>query len=430
MASDEMSIFKICPSCGNEAGIDCKECGRLVPCKQCERTHLSRSHASICKGGERCPVCFEAFIVPGLDPGCTQCANVICIECYERIENESCPICTRPYKENSIEESFVQRNGAVPGLHIGLGLILTEWYSTRCPKLASEVVSTNAWKAITYEETDLVECIVRLSKGSEFADPFPLGLAMLSEIVSCDALSKELRLAATKLDTIPPFPATEFIMKKASRKISLNLGTYLAEKTFWTSPDSASWLASRTFDAEHSAVRYASAGDCETALQLVAAATPSRLRQSVIDASDHYKSGYADFIRSDFEEDPFNKTVFLSRALDRGYIKAAYPLGCLYAKLGETEVAVSCLVAALTECYSPLDPKRPEPSSRAAEIHFMLGKLSPFNLGCAEVHFRAAASQGHRDAALLGARIVHRGSRNARETRRESKKLLSLVKKI
>ena len=426
MASDDMSVFCLCPACGVAPASVCPVSGTRIPCGSCRDSPLSVSYHRIQKSNDRCVVCYDAFAVPGLDPGCTQCATVICIDCYDRLESDTCPMCKQPYKDNSLDQALEPRNHEIPGLPIGLGLILFDWFDNRSPKLAREIVSTNAWKSITYEETDLVTSIAMLCRGSEFSAPFPLGLAILAELVSCEKQAKELREDAIRLDVHAPFPASEFIVKNY-KKMSLNLGVVLAQKTFWTSPDSSKWLASKTHDPIVAAARYASGGHCEAAIRLVAATQPARLRSSVIEASDHFNSGYADILRADYETEPFAKTIYLGRALDRGFPKAAYPLGVLYAELGETQTAISCLIAALTECYSPANPAKPEPAFRSAEIHFLLGKLTPFNLGCAEVQFRAAATQGHADAARLGARIIHRGSRSNRSSRLESKKMLALL---
>lgn len=414
----------------------CDVCGELFVCGDCMDGELAVSHRAVCNlpMEKRCAVCRDTPVTLGVDPGCHVCNTTLCIECDGRLDARECPVCKAEWDKPSFERIVCllepQSDGTIRGLHQAIRIILADWIASHGPRFGKKIEKLLVWQNVAME-LPLLEACINVCKGTDFAPPFPFGLAQLSRIVTDDAVAKTLRQSALQLDTEPPFAASQVLLPRVSpvtRRILLG-------HLFWVDPFSARSLAKSNSSPLVSAAQYAvaargglaSASDALVDIVVDNTFKSIDLKKTLQQASEDYGSSSADLLLAHTSSCAGERIRFLSRALDRGNTKAAYPLAQAFEEVGEAGPAASSYMAALTECYDPVDPDAPEPIARAAEIHFKLARLQPFAMGCAEVHLRAAARGGHTDAALLCARIAGRGSRSPLDTHTIQAKMLSFT---
>lgn len=428
------SGFDLCPACGRQAACACDSCGELVVCADCTDSELADSHRAVCKlqNEKRCDICHDTPVTLGVDPGCHVCNLTLCLECNGRLETRECPVCRAEWNKSSFErvESLLepQSDGTIRGLHQAIRIILADWISSHGPQIGQKIEKLVAWQNVSME-MPLLDACINLCKGSDFAPPFPFGLAQLTRIVSDDSVAKTLRQYAIRLDVDPPYAASQVLISK----VSLATRRILLTRLFWVDPFSAKNLAKSSRDLSVCIARYAVAARAglsiasDAIVDHIAGVTVDCIdtQKTLAEAAEEYGSSHADLLLARMATSDGERIRLLSRALDRGNPKAAYPLAQAFEKMGEAGPAASSYMAALTECYAPRDPDDPEPISRAADIHFKLARLQPFAMGCAEVHLRAAANRGHADAALLCARIAARGSRSSIDTHTIQTKMLN-----
>lgn len=406
--------------CQREKTVVCSETGFSLTCAECEST----AHTAM-RDAPKCPVCLTAATVPGKDPTCHQCCQQVCIHCSARIFSETndqqCPLCRASCDCPAVVQVegllTPREDGTIPGLHAALGMILLDWWKRKIPSLAKQVVKCYSWQSIALEEPFEV-AVARLCRGTEYAGPFALGLAILAWFDMDPCKARELRVDAIKYDR-QPYPAHEFMFKHDSR-ISPSTKALYAKRTLQTCQEAGEYLATLERESFSAALLYsisARLGSLESATKCVSTLVSAQdfmpkhvsLRQSIHDAAFKYGSGYAAVWLADDAERKSERIRFLERAMECGVKEIAYTLGVLLEETSQTSAAISAYTVALID----------RDAYYIADVHFRLARIVPSNLGMAEIHLQEAVKRGHQQAGLALGNISVRGTRhNLDETKR------------
>lgn len=331
-----------------------------------------------------------------------------------KIQEETCPLCRAPQHislTDQIEGLLQPRsNGLMPGLHQAIVLMLLDWWKKGKPTLAQRVVVTPSWQAVALDEPFKVAA-ARLCRGSEYAEPCALGLAILAVLEVNTEDARTLRISAIQLDTWP-CQAREFLFKHEHRLSKATKGVF-AHQLLYVCPEAGILLAKFCHDFFQVALLQSvsarlgssdSATRCIQALVLADEPLPHGvcLRTTIHSAAFEYGSKYASVWLADESEDENDCIRYLEHAIECGDTRSAYKLGILLEKKSHTCAAISAFTIALSV----------EKAYFKADIHFRLARLGSFSLGAAECHLREAVKGGHQEAALVLGNICQRGVRH------------------